>query len=134
PFIRLDSADNVVVARVAVPVGTSILEEGITTRQPVPPGHKVATRRINKDEPILKYNTIIGFASENLEPGTWLHSHNIHFGDLQKDYRYGLDYRPLSVLAPEHQATFMGIVRPDGRVATRNYIGVFATSHRAATV
>lgn len=134
PFIRLDPADNVVVARMEVPPGTHVPEEGITALQKVPPGHKVAIRKIGKGEPVLKYNTTIGFASEDLPPGTWLHSHNIDFGDLQKDYRYGLDYRPLPLLEPGHQATFMGIVRPDGRIATRSYIGIFATSHRAATV
>jgi len=134
PFIRLDPADNVVVARTEVPAGTAVPNEGFTTQQLVPPGHKVATCPIARGEPVLKYNTVIGFAGEDLVPGTWMHSHNIQFGDLEKDYRYSQDYRPLPVLPPEQRACFLGIVRPDGRVATRNYIGIFAASHRAATV
>lgn len=61
PVIRLDEKDNVVVARVAIASGTPIAGENITTLQDVPLGHKVATRLIKKDEPILKYNTVIGF-------------------------------------------------------------------------
>jgi altronate hydrolase len=134
PFIRLDARDNVVVARMDVPQDTSVPSEGITTLQKVPPGHKVATRHIRKGEPVLKYNTVIGFAGEDIVPGTWMHSHNIEFGDLVKDYRYGLDYRPLPALPEDQQARFDGIVRPDGRVATRTFVGIFATSARAATV
>lgn len=134
PFIRLDAKDNVVVARMEVPEGTLATEEGVSTLQLVPSGHKMATRAIAKGEPVLKYNTIIGFASEDIPPGTWVHSHNIAFGDVGKDYRHGLDYVPLDPLPPAQRATFLGLVRADGRVATRNFIGVFIASHRAATV
>lgn len=134
PFIRLDPQDNVVVARMEVPAGTAVPSEGLVTLQLVPSGHKVAARFIAKGEPVLKYNTVIGFAAEDLPPGTWMHSHNIAFGDLVKDYRHGQDYKPTDFLPPEQRARFMGIVRPDGRVATRNYIGVFLVGHSGATV
>ncbi|PYB78812.1 galactonate dehydratase [Pseudomonas sp. LB-090624] len=134
PVIRLDAADNVVVARVEIPAGTAIPGEGVTTRQPVPLGHKVAARLIAKGEPVLKYNTVIGYAAEDLLPGTWMHSHNIAFGEVDRDYRYGLDYVPTDMLPPEQRATFLGIVREDGRVATRNYLGVFVVGNCGATV
>ena len=37
-------------------------------------------------------------------------------------------------MPPEEQATFQGIVRDDGRVATRNYIGICSTVNCSATV
>jgi altronate hydrolase len=134
PFIRLDANDNVVVARMEVPAGTEVPSERLVTLQPVPAGHKIAARFIAQGEPVLKYNTVIGFAAEDLQPGSWMHSHNIAFGELQKDYRHGLDYRPTALLPPAQRATFQGIVRDDGRVATRNTIGVFIVGHGAATV
>ena len=134
PFIRLDPKDNVVVARLDIKAGTEVKSEGVTTLQDVPIGHKIATRAIRQGEPILKYNTIIGFASQDIPPGTWMHSHNIAFGDLDKDYRHGLDYVPTQLLPAHERARFMGIVRADGRVATRNFVGVFVASHRAATI
>ena len=63
PVIRLEKDDNVVVARHEIPAGTEIPEEGITTLQVVPAGHKVATRLIRKGEAVLKYNTVIGYAA-----------------------------------------------------------------------
>ena len=136
PFIRLDPQDNVVVARMDVPAGTPVSTEGTITLQHVPAGHKMATRDIAHGEPIRKYNTTIGFATEDIAAGTWMHSHNIGFGELAKDYRHGQDYVPTELLPPAQRARFAGIVRADGRVATRNYIGVFiarspATSTRS---
>jgi altronate hydrolase len=134
PVIRLDPADNVVVARIAIAVDTPIPGEGVTTLQEVPLGHKIATRLIEKGQSVLKYNTVIGYAAEDLPPGTWMHSHNITFGETDRDYRYGLDYVPTDLLQPDQRATFQGIVRKDGRVATRNYLGVFVVGNCGATV
>jgi altronate hydrolase len=134
PVIRLDNADNVVVARVEIAAGTEVSSEGIITLQDVPLGHKIAARMIEKGQPVLKYNTVIGYASEDLLPGTWMHSHNIEFGDTDRDYRYGQDYVPTDLLPAEQRATFQGIVREDGRVATRNYLGVFVVGNCGATV
>ncbi|NIE73297.1 altronate dehydratase [Pantoea sp. Ap-967] len=134
PFIRLDSRDNVVVARVAVQPGTPVPSEQLVTLHEVPAGHKIAAIAIKRGEPILKYNTVIGYAAEDVVPGTWLHSHNINFDEVVKDYRFGLDYKATERVPAERQAMFQGIVRSDGRVATRNYIGVYCVSHRAASV
>ena len=134
PFIRLDPLDNVVIARRDVPAGTPVAAEHLTTLQDVPSGHKIAARDLKQGDQVLKYQTIIGFASEDIPAGTWMHSHNIAFGDVDKDYRHGQDYRPVTMLPPEDRATFMGYVRDDGRVATRNHVGVFIVGHSAATV
>jgi altronate hydrolase len=134
PVIRLDAADNVVVAREQIDAGTPISTEGVTTLHEVPSGHKIAVRAIAKGEPVLKYNTVIGFAAEDIAPGAWMHSHNIAFDDFERDYAYGRDYKPVDLLPPERRATFQGIVREDGRIATRNYIGVFVVGNCGATV
>jgi altronate hydrolase len=133
PTIRLDPLDNVVVARVAISAGTEVPAESITALQDAPAGHKLAARFIARGEKVLKYNTVIGFATEDLPPGTWMHSHNIAFGDTDRDYRFSQDYQPVAVLPPDRRASFMGIVRADGRVATRNYLGVFVVGNCGAT-
>jgi len=134
PVIRLDSADNVVVARTDIPAGTLISEEQLTTLQEIPLGHKLATSALAKGQPVLKYNTLIGFASEDIAPGTWLHSHNVLMDDFVKDYAFCSQYRPVELLPEDERASFMGIRRADGRVGTRNYIGVFITVNCSATV
>ncbi|CAM3460910.1 altronate dehydratase family protein [Polaromonas hydrogenivorans] len=133
PAIRLDPQDNVVVARAAITAGTPVPAENLSALQDVPAGHKLAARFIARGEQVLKYNTVIGYAAEDLPPGTWMHSHNIAFGATDRDYRFSQDYRPADILPPSERATFMGIVREDGRVATRNYVGVFVVGNCGAT-
>ncbi len=134
PVIRLHPADNVVVARVDVAAGTAIPGENIVCQTGAPSGYKIATRDLKKGEPILKYNTTIGFAASDVSAGTMLHNHNIEFREFDRDYAHARDFNPVEPV-PEHQrATFQGIVRPDGRVATRNFIGIISTVNCSATV
>ena len=133
PVIRLHDADNVVIARSNVEIGTR-LGDGLTCRSQVPSGHKIAARAIRKGEPILKYNVTIGFAATDITPGTFVHSHNMEFREFDRDYAHAQDYRPVELLPESKRATFMGIVRANGQVATRNYIGVLSTVNCSATV
>src|SRR3954447_25391051 len=129
PIIRLHEADNVVMARATLLPGTAV-GDGINATQRIPPGHKVAVRRIEEGEPVRKYNQIIGFATQAIAPGEHVHVHNMGMGDFAKDYAYGVDAKPTDYV-PE-PATFEGIVRPDGRVATRNYIGILTSVNCSA--
>jgi len=61
--IRLHPADNVVIARIDVGIGTKIESEGFTSKSQVPTGHKIAATDIAKGAAILKYDTCIGFAA-----------------------------------------------------------------------
>ena len=88
PVIRLHPRDNVVVARVDVPIGTPVPGESFTSRSQVPAGHKIAAREILKGEPILKYNVTIGFAAADIAPGTLVHRHNMEFREFDRDYAY----------------------------------------------
>ena len=47
PVIRLDPADNIVVARQPIAAGTFIPEEGSTVKTDIPIGHKIASRAIS---------------------------------------------------------------------------------------
>ena len=134
PAIRLHPNDNVVIARVDIAQGAAIPEEGLTCLNRIPAGHKVAARAIAKGEPVLKYNTVIGFASNDIRPGTLLHRLNMEFREFDRDYAYAQEYKPTVFLPDAERATFMGIRRADGRVATRNYIGIVSTVNCSATV
>jgi len=130
--IRLHPNDDVVIARSQLVGGTRLLDENVTVSGLVPPGHKVATRAVKAGEPVRRYNQIIGFASRDIAPGEHVHLNNLAMGAFERDYAFGEDARPTQYAA--EPATFMGIVRPDGRVATRNYIGILSTVNCSATV
>ncbi|RYF17362.1 MAG: altronate dehydratase [Comamonadaceae bacterium] len=134
PIIRLHPNDNVVVARVDVGIGTAVPTEGFTSRSQVPAGHKIAARAIRAGEAILKYNVVIGFAATDIAAGTYVHSHNVSFREFDRDYAHGKEYVATPVLPDPEQATFMGYVRPDGQVGTRNFIGILSTVNCSATV
>jgi altronate hydrolase len=134
PIIRLHADDNVVVARTDVGIGTVVPSEGWTTRSQVQAGHKIAARRIAKGEPIMKYAVTVGFASTDIEPGTWVHSHNTEFREFDRDYAHARDFKPVDLIPEHERATFQGFVRSQGRVGTRNFIGILATVNCSATV
>jgi altronate hydrolase len=131
-YLRLNPADDVVIACRELESGTNLIQENVVCRERIPAGHKVATRAIAKDEPVHRYNQIIGFASQPIAPGQHVHVHNLEVRDFARDYAFGEAYKPTEFVS--EQATFQGIVRPDGRVATRNYIGILSTVNCSATV
>jgi len=133
PTIRLHPDDNVLIARTLIELGAK-LEGGMTSRGQVPAGHKIAARAIAKDEPIRKYNVTIGFASADIPAGAYVHSHNMEFREYQRDYAYTRDFKPVQMIPEAERASFMGIVRANGQVATRNYVGVLSTVNCSATV
>jgi altronate hydrolase len=132
--IRLHPDDNIVVARINVAIGEPLAGENVVARAQVPAGYKIATRRITQGEPIRKYNVVIGFAAANIEPGSLVHNHNTEFREFERDYSHASEYRPVSMVSEAERATFQGFVRADGRVATRNYIGILSTVNCSATV
>jgi len=131
-IIRLNVADDVVIARVELPAGTELIKEKVRASIAVPAGHKVATRDIAQGAPVRRYNQIIGFATRPIRAGEHVHVHNLAMGDFQRDYAFCQDYVPTQF--EQNPATFQGIVRADGRVATRNYIGVVSSVNCSAHV
>ena len=132
PFIRLHPADDVLIARTQL-VGGAVVEQ-VTTRGLIPAGHKVAARAIATGEPVRRYNQIIGFATRPIAAGEHVHTHNLGMGEekggFARDYAVGADVKPPP---PRREASFMGYRRADGRVATRNYIGVLSSVNCSAT-
>ena len=131
--VRLNAVDNVVTARVDLTPGVEIAGEGVSTSQPIPSGHKVATASIKAGEPIRKYDQIIGFATEDIAAGDHVHVHNVEMQDFERDYAFGVDAKPTAYINDSERATFQGYKRPGGRVGTRNYIGVLTSVNCSAT-
>ena len=133
-IVRLNAQDNVAVVLRGLGPKAVISKEGVVCREEIQAGHKVAMGEIKAKEPIRKYGQIIGFATKTIRPGEWVHNHNMAMGDFARDYVIGKEARPVHVAPKGDCPTFHGIIREDGRIATRNYVGVLSTVNCSASV
>jgi altronate hydrolase len=131
--IHLHPKDNVAIARVALAPGQRLAPGGaeFTVRTPVPAGHKVALMRIEPGEFLYRYGQRIGRALTRIETGEHIHTHNLSFEELDLSFEFPVGDIPIPA-APRDTPTFLGYLRSDGRVGTRNYIAVVAASNCAA--
>ncbi|EHL99690.1 SAF domain protein [Acetobacteraceae bacterium AT-5844] len=128
PVLRLDAGDNVVVARHPIARGTSLPSEGVTTLEEVAAGHKLVTRDIPAGTSVVRAGIPIGTAVRDIAAGQPLHADDVSVaGVVLPSLGAG---RPGLAAAT---ATFRGFVREDGRVGTRNVIGVFVVGNCGAT-
>jgi len=134
PFILLHPQDDVCIARQQLVGGTRV-HGGVAVRGLVPPGHKIALRDLSPGDAVRRYNQVIGYATAAIAAGEHVHVHNLGLRDdslnADRDYAYGADLKPEPA---RKEAFFQGIVRRDGRVATRNYVLVLSSVNCSATV
>ncbi len=51
-YLRLNSADDVVIACIDLDAGTNLLKEKVVCAESIPAGHKVATRALETGAPV----------------------------------------------------------------------------------
>lgn len=131
--IHLSPQDNIAIARVPLPEGQPIQVNGaeIALKNPVPMGHKLALKPIAIGGAIVRYGQVMGRAKVAIEPGQHVHVHNVSFEELTFEYNFPSTEKILPQ-TPRDAPKFLGYVREDGRVGTRNYIAVVAASNCAA--
>lgn len=134
PFVRLHADDNIAVAARSVPLGTSFQFEGtgeMFSREAIDMGHKISLRSLEVGQPIKKFGQTIGYASQPIPQGTWVHVHNVSAGELSLDYAFCSEVPPEPKLIEGR--TFQGYRRQNGKFGTRNYIGIVSTVNCSAT-
>ena len=129
--IRLDPADNVVTATRTLEIGTAV--DDVVTTAIIPRNHKLASREIKAGEAVRKYAQVIGYATELIVAGGHVHTHNVEFRNTEEDYEISTDLRPAVPVAEAARDSFMGYRRENGRVGTRNYIGILTSVNCSAT-
>ena len=126
-LIRITERDNVAVALHAAAKGET-LKEGdavVTAREDIPQGHKIALVPIAAGEAVVKYGFPIGHATEPVEAGSWVHTHNMRT-NLSGEEEYAYEPSVPEIEAAEAE-TFQGYRREDGRAAVRNEIWIIPT-------
>ncbi len=126
--LRAHAADSVGIALVDLAAGEEV--EGTKLNEPIPAGHKFALRKIAAGEAVFKLGHAIGAANADIAPGSLVHSHNLAFAGSADRSTISADIR---APAPR-DAYFQGYVRADGRVGTRNFIGILTSVNCSATV
>src|SRR6202008_2774327 len=84
---------------------------GVTATGRIMRGHKMAVEPIAKGQPVLKFGQIIGFATEDIAPGSHVHTHNCSFAEFERDYAFAQDAKDEPLLPHEAGATFQGFRR-----------------------
>lgn len=100
----------------------------------VPFGHKVALRAIDPGEVIHRFGQPIGIATDTIAAGSHVHLHNIGFEASMAVRSVGTRLSNAGAQGPASEASFQGYIRPDGRVGTRNYVGVLTSVNCSALV
>ncbi|MEX2961123.1 UxaA family hydrolase [Microbulbifer sp. TYP-18] len=78
-FILLNDSDNVLICCGYVAAGDSVLLDGknVTVLDEINIGHKVARRKIEQGEKIIRYGAAIGSAVADIAFGQHVHFHNM---------------------------------------------------------
>lgn len=127
-IVKINQNDNVAVALRPLNKGEILqaAETAVTLMEDIPQGHKFALREIKSGEEVVKYGFRIGFAKEDIQPGQWVHVHNVKtaLGDVLT-----YDYEPEGHqdVEPTEHTYFEGYRRTDGKAGIRNEIWIIPT-------
>ena len=122
-FIRIHPKDNVAVALHTIAAGTEF--EGVTAQVEIPQGHKMALLPMNENDQVVKYGFSIGHATQAIQAGQWVHTHNMVTNlSGEMTYTYEPDIQQVESIPAE---TFQGYRRKDGKVGVRNEIWIIPT-------
>lgn len=132
--IYLHARDNVCVAARNLERGETVEVGGrhVKLLEPVRIGHKIAIHTIKPGDMVRKWGETIGYATQTIAPGQWVHSHNMAIGALKQEYEKSTAVPPPP--EPLEGYTFQGYRRVDGRAGTRNYIAVISNVNCSASV
>ncbi len=127
-YLKINPADNVVVAISDLKAGETITVDGntITLQEDVPAGHKVTLKDFAEGENIIKYGYPIGHAMTAVKQGSWISEKQIKT-NLAGLLEY--TYNPVSVdlNIPRKDLTFKGYRRKNGDVGIRNEVWIIPT-------
>ncbi|MEY4652177.1 MAG: hypothetical protein RI884_758, partial [Pseudomonadota bacterium] len=134
-YIRMHAADNVaIVVNDGVMSAGAVFEDGLTLREAVPQGHKVALTDLPAGCEVRRYNVVIGRTTRDVPAGSWVHERLLEMPQAR-----ALDGLPVATARLQPQPalegyTFEGYRNPDGSVGTRNLLAITQTVQCVAGV
>ncbi len=124
-LIQTNPLDNVGIAPnvEGIPEHT-VLENGLTTLENIPMGHKVALVDISKGKNIIRYGQTIGFAKQDIYEGAWVNEWNIELPTPPDLKLITYSKETVQAIEPLDKFTFQGYRNNDGSVGTKNMLGI----------
>jgi altronate hydrolase len=129
--VKLNENDNV--ATVLRNLQINETTHDINAVNPIPKGHKISLKNISKGDKIIKYDQLIGIASKDILVGEHVHVENTNFRSTDHEYEFSTSINLPNMIEPANRPTFKGYKRPNGKVGTRNYIGILTSVNCSAT-
>ena len=126
--------DDVAITTRDLTAGTELTTPGgtLVLRGDVPRSHKLALRDVRSGATVRKYGQSIGLATADICAGDHVHSHNLGMDQTARVYEFGTARTVLP--APSGPIRmFQGYHRTNGRIGTRNYIGVLTSVNCSAS-
>jgi galactarate dehydratase len=124
-YIRMHENDNVaiVVNDGGLPAG-AVFPCGITLRERVPQGHKLALRDLKEGDAIVRYDVTIGYAVRDIAQGSWIEESLVRMPPARELTNLPISTRVPAPAAPLEGYTFEGYRNADGSVGTRNILAI----------
>jgi galactarate dehydratase len=126
-FIKINELDNVAIAVNAITAGTEVMD-GILANQDIPQGHKISLCDIPKDEKIIRYGIVLGYALNPIKKGDWINENMLELPvpPSVDEMKFGINI--VTDLPEAPIKTFEGYTNPNGGYAgTRNILGISTT-------
>ncbi|MBR3332946.1 MAG: UxaA family hydrolase, partial [Clostridia bacterium] len=126
-MVRITARDTVAVALKPLKAGEKVSfgTAEITLKEDLPMGHKAALREIRRGEAVIKYGYPIGEATEDIQAGAHVHTHNLHtLLSGAKEYMWHPVFPKQGETKP---ASFRGYPRKTGKPGIRNELWILPT-------
>src|SRR6185295_1844590 len=127
-YIKMHDRDNVAIVANdgGLPAGAAF-PCGLTLSERVPQGHKVALVSLKAGDPVLRYNVIIGRATQAIPAGSWVHEKLLEMPSARSLEGLPMASVKPAPLEPLGGYTFEGYRNADGSVGTRNILAITQT-------
>lgn len=134
-YIRMHERDNVAIVANdgGLPPGAAF-EDGLTLREHVPQGHKVALVDLPAGCVVRRYDVPIGYAVRDIPAGSWVHERLLQMPEARALDELPVANRPARPLPLLEGYTFQGYRNADGSVGTRNILAITTTVQCVAGV
>ena len=133
--IRMNDRDNVaIVANDGGLAAGTRLPSGLTLRDQVPQGHKVALVDLKAGDPVRRYDVTIGRAARDIPAGGWVHERLLEMPEARALVGLPMASAKAPALPPLEGHSFQGYRNADGSVGTRNLLAITTTVQCVAGV